>query len=663
MTERTSHDEETIQRRPDDCETIQLLIGDDGCRTTVRDLLTDRYELTTDRSVSDADLVVVEADRFATYESELRRRARRPAFCPVVVIRCDPRADAMSLPDPHTSDDPILVDAVLRTPLDSATFRRRLQSLLVRRRQSLALRNRQSASAQRDGDRHRVDRSGSQHGRVDSSDDPDGSPSGSVPAVTDGAGDDRYESIFNRTYQFTGLLEPDGTVIEANDAALEFGGIDRDAVIGTPIWEAYWFRRSESLQRQTKADVERAAGGEFVRRKIEVQGADETAIIDFSIRPVRDEQGTVTLLVPEGRDITELDDRRRELQRSERRFEAVFEDPKMLAALLDPDGTVRRVNRTAMTYVESDHAAIRGEPFWETPWWDDGAREDLRRWIDRAANGEYVEYEREHAGKEADTFTVVGTIRPVTNDEDDVVSLIASAHDITERKRRERELERTNDQLERFASIVSHDLRNPLNVLAGSLEMAAETGDAEQFDHCRDAIDRMDGLIEDLLALARQGEHVDSLAAVDLQRLAADCWRTVETNAGSLRFDGSVTIHADEGRARQLLENLFRNAIEHGPTNPDSQTRQDATEHGDDEITVTVGGLDDGFYVEDDGRGIPPDERQRVFDNGYSTTSTGTGFGLAIVETIAEAHGWELRLVESAAGGARFEFTDATEID
>ena len=101
------------------------------------------------------------------------------------------------------------------------------------------------------------------------------------------------------------------------------------------------------------------------------------------------------------------------------------------------------------------------------------------------------------------------------------------------------------------------------------------------------------------------------------------------------------TIRCDLNRLRQLFENLYRNAIEHGGS----------------DVTVTVGQLDEGFYVEDDGSGIPEGKREQVFDLGFSTADTGTGFGLSIVQQVVETHGWKIDLTEGKNGGARFEIT------
>ncbi|MWV65537.1 GAF domain-containing protein [Halorubrum sp. JWXQ-INN 858] len=248
----------------------------------------------------------------------------------------------------------------------------------------------------------------------------------------------------------------------------------------------------------------------------------------------------------------------------------------------------------------------------------------------------------------------VGELEPNAFDETDVslarilattVETVLEANDRKAAIRRQRdELEAQNARLERFADVLSHDLRSPLTVAQGRLELARETSPAaaEHHDAIARAHGRMGALIDDLLTLARDGEEVTETESVALGALLERCWDTVETGAAELRIRTERTVVADPNRLRQLFENLIRNAVE----------------HGGEGITLTVGDLSDGdgFYVADDGPGIPSAERSKVFEFGYTTTRGGTGFGLSIVMRIAEAHGWSVTATESVDGGTRFEF-------
>ncbi|MFA9417198.1 PAS domain-containing sensor histidine kinase [Natrinema sp. HArc-T2] len=221
----------------------------------------------------------------------------------------------------------------------------------------------------------------------------------------------------------------------------------------------------------------------------------------------------------------------------------------------------------------------------------------------------------------------------------------------------EQELERQNDRLDEFARVVAHDLRNPLNVAQGLVATAQTDADLEQPDDLETVLDRMAGIIDDVLTMVRCGYDLESVDALSFGDVVTTCWDTVATADASLQIDSDGQFFADESRIRNLFENLFRNSVEHGSTSPASNTRQDATEHDGDGVTVTVGLGDDGFYVADDGPGIPPDERDRVLEPGWTTNPDGTGLGLNIVREIAQAHEWDVTVTESAAGGARFEFS------
>jgi signal transduction histidine kinase len=174
----------------------------------------------------------------------------------------------------------------------------------------------------------------------------------------------------------------------------------------------------------------------------------------------------------------------------------------------------------------------------------------------------------------------------------------------------------------------------------------------------------METLIEALLGLASSETNVTDVEPVAVAPVAERSWDSVDAYEAVLYVETEAVIVADESRLAQLFENLFRNAVEHGSTSLRStSSHEDAVEHGEDAITVTVGDLPDGFYVEDDGPGIPESERDAIFDTGYSSTDGGTGLGLSIVETIADAHGWTVDVGASESGGARFEFTDIQHTD
>ncbi len=228
-----------------------------------------------------------------------------------------------------------------------------------------------------------------------------------------------------------------------------------------------------------------------------------------------------------------------------------------------------------------------------------------------------------------------------------VAGIVIGLYDARARERareleeRERELERQNERLEEFAGLVSHDLRNPLNVATARLELAQDECESEQLEKVSGALTRMEHLIQDLLEFARGGSQVNDADEISIAEQAEQSWSNVPTAEAQLVTTADRTITADSSRLKQLLENLFRNAVEHG--GPD--------------VTVTVGTFDGGFYVEDDGPGIPEDERDSILEAGYSSNDNGTGFGLAIVKEIADAHGWEIRITESDDGGARFEIT------
>ncbi|MEF8871416.1 MAG: PAS domain-containing sensor histidine kinase [Haloarculaceae archaeon] len=241
------------------------------------------------------------------------------------------------------------------------------------------------------------------------------------------------------------------------------------------------------------------------------------------------------------------------------------------------------------------------------------------------------------------------TVSTIEGDSDSNPTL-AVLHDVTEQQRQQCELEQQNEQLDKFASFITHDLRNPLDVAIGRTTAVAELVDDPEveahIEEIRASHRRMVRIIQDVLTLARQGQSIDEKSEINLAETARGAWKHVETERAVLDVQTGQTVRADRNRLEQVFENLFRNSVEHGGR----------SESGT--VTVTVGALADGrgFYVADDGPGIDDDVRQKVLEPGFSDEN-GTGLGLAIVSNIAAAHGWDVTVRSAEDGGARFDFT------
>jgi PAS domain S-box-containing protein len=567
------------------------------------------------------------------------------------------------------------------------------------------------------------------------------------------------------------VVDVDGHYLLANEALASFHGRTVEDMEGTHVSEVL----GSSAAEQFIGDVRSVLEADSARRfdTVELQDPDgHRHIFESRVRPYDFGETETRTVLGIALDVTEREQREQELRRKERRYQAVFNDPNILVGLIDTDGTVVDINETAMEYVDASLEEIRGTPFGETPWFDhsEDARAAVDEWIERAAEGEYVEFETTLVRPSGEEYTIEGVFRPVTTDEGEVVSLLISDRDVTERKKRERELERyeayleestdiitvldedgtieyespsatrilgyepgelvgqdafdfvhpddraelfetfsdlvarpgetvtaeyrfrtaedewcwlevrgtnqlqheaiggivTNnrditdrkereralqrerDRLEEFAGVVSHDLRNPLRVAEGRVELLREECESDHLQQIDQALDRMSSIIDDVLSLAKEGRDIRRLDPVDLRESVPTAWDLVsEGTEATLSGEwegGSPVVEADPDRLRQLLENLFRNAIDHGGS----------------AVEVRVETTASGFAIEDDGPGIPLEDRSTVFDVGHSSTQGGTGFGLSIVEQVAEAHGWDVSVTESDTGGARFEFTGVT---
>ncbi|WP_248518278.1 PAS domain S-box protein [Salinarchaeum laminariae] len=308
----------------------------------------------------------------------------------------------------------------------------------------------------------------------------------------------------------------------------------------------------------------------------------------------------------------------------------------------DPTFRFERLSPSYEAETGLETADVRGktpiEVFGET----DGAEltANYRRCVDAR---EPISYQEELVVEEGARIWQTN-LAPVMS-EGEVTRIVGITRNVTERVQRERQLESKTEQLDEFASIVAHDLRNPLNVAQGRAALVGEECDSEHVGPLLAALERMEALIEDTLTLAKQGQVVADPEPIELVDLVGASWQNVSAAEASIEIAGGGVIHGDRSRLQHVFENLFRNAIEHG---------------GDD-CTIRVGLIGtEGFYVADDGAGIPEERAESVFEWGHSSSADGSGIGLTIVERIVEAHGWTVQVVDAEGGGARFEITGLT---
>jgi PAS domain S-box-containing protein len=335
-------------------------------------------------------------------------------------------------------------------------------------------------------------------------------------------------------------------------------------------------------------------------------------------------------------DITERKERERKLQL----FRKAVEQAGHSVLVTDDGGEIEYVNPAFEELTGYDREDVVGESpaILSSGEHDEDFYEEL--W-DTIEAGDVWQGEVIDERQTGEQYVVDQTIAPVENDDGEITHFVGINRDITELKEQRRELKRQNERLEQFGRTVAHDLQNPLNVMDVHLGRARRAEDPEEaHEEIQRAIDQMAALIDDLLALAKQGKTVLDPQPTDFESLVTTAWENVDTRGMTLEIDGDATFLMDDSRVREVFENLFRNA----------------QEHAGETATVSVGTLHDGFFVEDDGPGIPDEELHQVLKSGFTTSEEGTGFGLAIVNQIAEAHDWDVAVTNGTEGGARFDF-------
>lgn len=433
------------------------------------------------------------------------------------------------------------------------------------------------------------------------------------------------------------------TVFKAvNDAFEDVFGLDEDEIHDDPVNETIvpddYHIESEDIDDQVDE-------GDMVDRVVTRLAATGPRIFNLRSIPVR-APGEIDGFAVYS-DITERKRREQELER----YETIVKTIPMGVLTVDENWEIGGINSQGAEMLGYDVPDLVGEPFGKLR--ADGVITDDEQELaeqviaslgrDDAPGKDVVEATIAPEAEITRDLEVHISLLPAESEQEGVVLVF---HDITERKENERQLRRQNERLEEFASIVSHDLRNPLNVALGHLEIIEMEVEHNSIDKVATALDRMQTLINETLELAKRGQTVTETQPIQLGEVIEGCWDMVDQADASLERDGDIRFRGDLSRVKQLFENLFRNSIEHG---------------GED-VRIRVAVEDDTIVVADDGPGIPPEDRETVFDAGHTSSEDGTGFGLAIVAEIVDAHDWTIEVTESEHGGARFEISEFEQV-
>lgn len=426
-----------------------------------------------------------------------------------------------------------------------------------------------------------------------------------------------------------GILDEDGYHISANQAYADMYQMTPDSLIGTHWTKIYPQEQIESVRTEISPTIE--AIGYWHGRTTGLRSDGTTFAQDCALSTTAEGMTIRTV-----RDASDQIESEEQLSRYQA-FMRAIEDP---VYVLDEKGRFEFVNEAFVETFGYEQDEILGKDVSIIK--DETAVEQGENNLGRILSsdgGDSIFFETEIQTKSGNSVLCEDHMTVLPYEGEYFNGSAGILRDISEQKKRERELKRQNERLDEFTSVVSHDLRNPLSVIEGNVELLSEEFASERIESIQRSLTRMNELIDDLLELSRVGDNATDKKSVSLAELFENCWQSVETSNATLNTKTNHRIQADRSRVKQLCENLVRNAIE----------------HNEQDVTITVGELADGFYVEDDGSGIPENERDDVLEAGYSTTEEGTGFGLSIVKQVVDAHGWGICVTESSEGGARFE--------
>ena len=470
----------------------------------------------------------------------------------------------------------------------------------------------------------------------------------------------RFRAVFNQAFQFSGLLDPGGKVIEVNQSALDFIGRDASGVKGEYFWLTPWWSSSEETRSRLKSAIDTAAGGEMVKLEETVVGVSEAATVDCSVKPVKDEDGRVVFVIVEARDITERKKAEEAIAEREARLRAIVDTAPDGIVSIGSDGTIESANSAMEHLTGYDSGMLVGADIDTVlPNLLTGGGSDSGSTPVRSGERRVFGVGREFYAVRKDGAKVPVEVSLSLINVGDQHIFTGIVRDITQRREAEQ-------RVKEFYSTVSHELRTPLTAIRTALGLLEATVTEHLTPQLKPVLaiasreaDRLIRLINDILDIRKieAGKMDLSLSRLapgavveravhSFESLAAEASVTLSTSV-----ETSSLILADSDRLQQVFTNLLSNALKWSP--PDSSI----------EIRVFEKQSRCRFEVKDQGPGIPENQVTRLFGrferitSADGTTKEGTGLGLAIAKGIVEQHGGNIGLnVSSREKGSLFWF-------